>query len=55
MRGIVFLYHLDTGAAVLGDLVNVGTSEQAQEDIGVTQAISCPRTGVAVNEKVLFF
>jgi hypothetical protein len=55
MRSIVFLYHLDTGPAVLGDLVNVGAFEQAQADIGVSQARGCPRTAIAVNEKVVLF
>ena len=33
---VEFLDHFNTGAAVLGDLINVRTLHQAQADIGVT-------------------
>jgi hypothetical protein len=36
---VEFLDHLDAGAAVLGNLINVGALHQAQADIGVAQAI----------------
>jgi hypothetical protein len=45
VRRVVFLDHLDAGAAVLGDLVDVGTLHQAQADVGVPQAVG--RAGAA--------
>ena len=46
MDGIVLFDHLNAGAAVFGDLVNVGPFHQAHADIGVTQAVG--RAGFAV-------
>lgn len=38
VRGIEFLDHLHAGAAVLGDLVDVGAFHQPHADIGLTEA-----------------
>ena len=48
MRRVEFLNHFDAGAAILGDLVDVGSLHQPHTDIGVTQAICCPRFIVSV-------
>ena len=40
MPPVKLLDHLDTGAAVLGDLISIRTFEQAQADIGVPQAVT---------------
>src|SRR5258708_37026273 len=45
MGGVVFLDHLDAGAAVFGDLVDVGTFHQAQTYICVPEAVG--RSGPA--------
>ena len=37
VRRVILLDHLDAGAAVFGDLVDVGTSHQAQTDVCVPQ------------------
>ena len=48
MNGVKFLDHLDAGAAVLGDLIDVGAVHQAQANIGVAQAIGGATIAVAV-------
>ena len=48
VRRIEFLDHLDAGAAVLGDLVDVGTLYQPHTDVGVAQAVSRARLLVAI-------
>jgi len=42
VRGVEFLDHLDGGAAVLGDLVDVGAFHQPQADIGMPQRMGRP-------------
>src|ERR1700691_4808901 len=37
--GVVFLDHLDAGAAVLRDLINVRAFHETQADVGVPQAV----------------
>ncbi len=49
VRGVVFLDHLNAGAAVLGDLVDVRTFHQAQADIGVAEAVSGARLALTVD------
>src|ERR1700730_11349609 len=39
--GVVFLDHLDTGAAVLRNLIYVRAFHETQADVGVPQAIGC--------------
>src|ERR1035437_9774561 len=39
MGGVVFLDHLNAGAAVLRNLVNIRAFHQAQADVGVPQAV----------------
>ena len=39
VRGVKFLDHLDAGAAVLRDLVDVGPFHQPEADVGVAQGI----------------
>ena len=46
MGGVVFLDHLDTGAAVLRDLINVRAFHETQADVGVPQAIG--RAGLSL-------
>jgi hypothetical protein len=40
MRGVVFLGHLDAGAAVLCDLINVSALHEMHTDVSVAQAVS---------------
>jgi hypothetical protein len=54
MCGIVFLDHLHACPAVLRNLVDVGTFEQAQANVGMTQAVSRSRPAVAVSPKLFF-
>ena len=54
VRGIVFLDHLDAGAAVLGDLVDVRPFHQAQADIGVAQAVGRAGLAFAVDLEIFF-
>jgi hypothetical protein len=39
MQGIVLFDHLDAGAAVFGDLVNVRPFHKAEADVGVAKGI----------------
>ena len=39
MGGVEFLDHLDAGAAVFGDLVNVGAFHEAHADISMAKAV----------------
>ena len=52
MRCVVFLDHLDAGAAVLGDLVDICTLHQAQADIGMAQTVRGTRAALTVNAQV---
>ena len=54
VRRVIFLDHLDAGAAVLGDLVDVGALHQAQADVGMAQAVGRPGPAVAVNPEIFF-
>jgi hypothetical protein len=54
MRGIVFLDHLDGGAAVLCDLVDIGAFHEAQTDVGMSETVSGSRLTVAVGCQVFF-
>ena len=54
MRRVVFLDHLDTGAAVLSDLVDVGTFHQAQADVRMPQTVGRTGSSFAVKAKILF-
>lgn len=46
MGGVVFLDHLDAGATVLRDLINVRAFHETQADVGVPQAIG--RAGLSL-------
>ena len=50
---VVFLDHLGASAAVLGDLVDVGTLHQAQAGVGVPQAVGRPGAAFAVEAEAL--
>ncbi len=52
VRGVVFLDHLDAGAAVFGDLVDVGAFHQAQTDVRVPQAVGRSRPAFAVEPEI---
>ena len=54
MGRVVFLNHLHACPAVLGNLIDVGTFEQAQANVGVAQAIGRSRPTVAVGAKLFF-
>jgi hypothetical protein len=45
VRRVEFLDHLDAGAAVLGDLVDVGAFHETHADIGVAKAVNCRYSG----------
>jgi hypothetical protein len=49
VRWVVFLDHLETGAAVLGDLVDVGALHQAQADVCMPQTVRCARLTFAAH------
>ncbi len=48
VSGIEFLDHLDAGAAVLGDLIDVCTLHKAEADVGVTEAVARSHIAVAI-------
>ena len=52
VRRVILLNHLDTGAAVFGDLVDVGTFHQAQTDVRMPQAVGRSRPAVAVEPEI---
>ncbi len=52
MRRVIFLDHFDAGAAVLGDLVDVGTLHKAQADVCMPQAVRRTRSAFAVEPKI---
>ncbi len=39
VRRIKLLDHLDAGAAIFGDLLDIGAFHEAQTNVGVTQAV----------------
>ena len=55
MRRIVFLNHLHAGAAVLRNLVDVGTFHQTQTYVCVPQAISCTPVSLTVEFESFLF
>src|SRR5271157_442851 len=55
MRRVILLDHLDAGAAVFGDLVDVGAFHQAQADIRVPQAGGCSRPAFTIEPEVFLF
>ena len=48
VRRIVFLDHLDTGATVFRNLIDVGTLHQPETDISMPQAVAGARVALAV-------
>jgi len=52
VRRVVFLDHFDAGAAVLGNLVDVGTLHKAQADVCMPQAGRRTRSAFAVEPKI---
>ena len=54
VRRVVFLDHLDASAAVLSDLVDVGTLHQAQADVCMPQTVGRTRSAFAVETKLFF-
>ncbi len=52
MGGVVLLDHLDAGAAVFGDLVDVGTFHQAQTYICVPEAVGRSRSPFTIQSEV---
>src|SRR5215471_9906658 len=52
MRGVIFLDHLDAGAAVLGDLVDIRTLHQSQADVRMTQTVRCARTAFTIKAQM---
>ncbi len=53
VRRIVFFDHLDTGAAILGDLIDISAFEQAKTNIAVAQAICRARFAIAVEFQIV--
>src|ERR1019366_3963925 len=54
VRRVIFLDHLDTGTAVFGDLVDIGTFQQAQTDVCVPQAVSRSRPAITIKPEIFF-
>src|SRR3546814_8670609 len=52
MTSVKLLDHLDTGAAVLGDLINVRPFEQSEADIGMPQAVAGADVAIAVELQI---
>ena|SRR4030081_1993318 len=52
VRRVVFLDHLDTRAAILCDLVDVGALHQAQADVCMTDAVRRTRSAFAIEAKI---
>ena len=48
---MVFPDHLDAGAAVLGDSVDVGTLHHTQADVCMPQTVRGPRLALSVDTK----
>ena len=51
VRRVEFLDHLDAGAAVLRDLINVRAFHEAHTDVSVAQAVGGARVPVAIKFK----
>ncbi len=54
VRSVVFLDHLDTRAAVLSDLVDVGALHQPQTDVCMPHTVGRTGSSFAVKAKILF-
>ena len=52
--GVVFLDHLDAGAAVLRDLINVRAFHETQADVGVPQAVGSAGLSLTVFLEAFF-
>ena len=48
VRCVIFFDHLDTSAAVLSDLIDVGSFHQPHADIGVAKAVGRSAVAFAV-------
>jgi hypothetical protein len=55
MGRVVLLNHLDAGAAVLGDLIDVSTFHEAKADTAVPKAVSGSGPAVTVEAEPLLF
>ena len=55
MCRVILFDHLDTGAAVSGDLLDVGPFHQAQTDVSMPQAVGGSLPALAVEPEVLLF
>jgi hypothetical protein len=55
MRRVVLLDHLDAGAAVLGNLIDVRAFHQAHADVGVSQALGGARFALSIKFEVRSF
>jgi len=53
VRRVELFDHLDTGAAVLSNLIDVGTLHQAQAALRMPQAVGCTRSAFAVEATIL--
>ena len=54
MPPVIFLDHLDTGAAVLGNLINIRAFEQSKTDIGMPQTVTGTDMSIAVEFEIQF-
>ena len=54
MPPVIFLDHLDAGAAVLGDLINISAFEQSEADIGMPQTVTGADMPIAVEFQIEF-
>ena len=50
----MFLDHLDTGAAILGNLIDVGSFEQTKADVSMPQTVAGADMTIAVELQVEF-
>jgi hypothetical protein len=51
VRRVIFLDHLDAGAAIFCNLLDLGTLHQAQTNIGVPQAVGRSRPSFATGSE----
>ncbi len=54
MGCVIFLNHLHARPTVFGDLIDVGSFEQAQANVSVAQTVSSSRPTVAVGAELFF-
>lgn len=52
MPPVIFLDHLDTGPAVLGDLINISAVEQSKADIGMPQTVTGADMSISVEFQI---